>query len=684
MDIQTGLEWLEQQAQKDNSQIDSFLQNLENKDSIIKVINTENFYNDFEIFLTNSSTLEKRKLQKELQECKSENEIKSILIEHLFNEIWYNISDVKTLRDIEQQANEDNQQANEDNQQANEDEQQTINNEQQTINNEQQTINNEQQTIEIVSWLKEMEEAISARQELINDHPELATQTDKDSELYQATKSEFEQNWIIQQLKDSNHDEDFIDNYILVHTTLKEVKTNENYKDVNISFFEKAVKNLDNACNIPDTKFDNFSSKNITQTRTELFDTDIWNHSLKEAKKTNKESAIHQKTYNEIFALDENKNRDAELIEKYWKFIEDDNIKDLVKKYENNELSEQDNDTLRKWLENIKENIDNQTKDLIEEMCLIAPIQWIFACIWPELGNNFNLNKSREISNENWEITITWHIDWIPFSLHHDTTDPDARLQTSSALTKIDNNKFEIWEKFIDSPFKLPTNWDIFAIATSCITDEDITNTKDGPTYFQTLQNNICKKFDTILYKNAKHANHYIKDKIKWEKITNQYLNVLWEIKGSSIKWNIDQSNFKLYNFVDLIDSSSYISTISEKEDISHCIDSIKDVISQYWKLNKQSNRYPTIIRHFLMDKTILENTQKILNWYDIPWESIFDLFWYYTEQNSWIKTINFKQLKKDLEWKEWQESLVASMRQEDKTKKNADIDLDNAIGNIT
>ena len=83
------------------------------------------------------------------------------------------------------------------------------------------------------------------------------------------------------------------------------------------------------------------------------------------------------------------------------------------------------------------------------------------------------------------------------------------------------------------------------------------------------------------------------------------------------------------------------------------------------------------------MKKKILRRTKKILNWYDIPWESIFDLFWYYTEQNSWIKTINFKQLKKDLEWKEWQESLVASMRKDEKDKEGADIELDNAIENI-
>jgi hypothetical protein len=338
---------------------------------------------------------------------------------------------------------------------------------------------------------------------------------------------------------------------------------------------------------------------------------------------------------------------------------------------------------LRKWLESIKEDIDNQTKDLLEEMCLIAPIQWIFACIWAELGNNFELNKSREISNENWEVTITWHIDWIQFSLHHDTSDPDAHLQTSSILTNINNNKFEIWEKFENSPYKLPTNSDIFAIATSCITDWDIT-ANNASDYFKELQEKISNKFETVLYKKADHANDYIKDKIRWEKVSNQYLDILWKIKWSPLNWDIEQSNSKLYNFIDLINSTNHISTPSEKENIIKCLETIQNIISTHWKTDKQASNYPEIIRHFLMKKKILRRTKKILKGYDISWESIFDLFWYYTEQNSWIKTINFKQLQKDLEWKEWQESLVASMREDDKYKWNADLDLNNAIEKMT
>ena len=84
------------------------------------------------------------------------------------------------------------------------------------------------------------------------------------------------------------------------------------------------------------------------------------------------------------------------------------------------------------------------------------------------------------------------------------------------------------------------------------------------------------------------------------------------------------------------------------------------------------------------MNKNILKRTKKILNGFDMPWESIFDLFGYYIEQNSWIKTINFKQLKKDLEWKEWQESIVASNWQDNIYREYlADANLDNALANI-
>jgi hypothetical protein len=197
------------------------------------------------------------------------------------------------------------------------------------------------------------------------------------------------------------------------------------------------------------------------------------------------------------------------------------------------------------------------------------------------------------------------------------------------------------------------------------------------------LEKNICKKFETTLYKNTKDVNHYIWDKIKWEKISNQCLNLLWSIKWSHVNWDIEQSNSKLYNFIDLINSTNYISNISDKENISQCLDNIQNIISTHGKTDKQTTKYPKIINHFLMKKKILRRTKKILNGYDIPWESIFDLFWYYTEQNSWINIINFRQLQKDLEWKEWQESLVASMRQDDKAKEHADIDLDNVIDNM-
>lgn len=653
----------ENQSQDNISNIKIFLQNItdEKQKKLIEdtLNNSHDLAEKFDLYLKDISKVKEIKLKNKLKECNNTEEVQKIIEVFLSEETWYQV----WYHEIENNS--------------------LIQRE--TTKKEQQTTEKEQQTIEDLSWQKEMNDAISARQVLVSDPnlPDLDERTNEKSDLFQATKSEFEKNWIIQQLKDSDHDETFINKYILVHTTLKELKQNKNYKDVNISFFEKAVKNLDNACNIPDTKIDSFNTKNLTQTRTELFTDWIWNESLIKAKESNKSSKKHEDTYKQIFALNENEDTDEQLIKNYWKFIEDSTLNDLITKYNENWLSEQECDTLRKWLESTKENIDNQAKDLIEEMCLIAPIQWIFACIWPDLGNNFKLNKSREISNENWEVTITWHIDWIQFSLHHDTTDSEAHLQTSSTLTKIDNNKFEIWKKFEDSPYKLPTNWDIFTIATSCITDWDVTSAKNATEYFQLLQEKISNKFETVLYKKAEYTNDYIKDKIKWEKVSNQYLSLLWQIKWNQVNWNIEESNSKLYNFIDLMNSSNYLSSSTEKENISNCIDTIKSIVSTYWKTDKQTNKYPWLICHFLMDKKILQNTQKILKWFDVPWESILDLFWYYTEQNSWIKTINFRQLQKDLEWKVWQESLIASMRQDNENKKNADIDLENAIDNM-
>jgi hypothetical protein len=79
---------------------------------------------------------------------------------------------------------------------------------------------------------------------------------------------------VLNQLRQT-HDEQFINDYILAQTTLVELrKPNSNYEQGDISFFDNLVKKLDNACNIPDTSLSSFSSKNVAQTRTELFNDD--------------------------------------------------------------------------------------------------------------------------------------------------------------------------------------------------------------------------------------------------------------------------------------------------------------------------------------------------------------------------------------------------------------------------
>ena len=686
------MEWLEQQAKKDNSEVKSFLQNpkIKNSEKIEKVLNTENFYVELENFLNNANAIDKIKLTNQLNKCEDKEEIKSVLIENLYKETWYNINS-KIIRNISEEASsiDNDKQANIENQQANiESQQADIESQQANIESQKANIES-QKTTETVSWQKELNDAIEARLELVKGRPELHESTKKDSVLFNAKKAELEKNWVIQQLRDSNHDDDFIDNYILVHTTLKELKQNKQYNKVDFTLFEKFVKNLDNACNIPDTKFDNFSKDNIGKTRTELFDADIWNYSLREAKKLNEKSYTHQKKYNEIFSLNENVDMDAQLIKKYWRFVEDDELKDLVKRYKSNKLYEQERNTLREWLKNIKENIDNQTKDLIEEMCLIAPIQWIFACIGSDLGNKFELNKSREINNENWEFTITWHIDWIQFSLRHDTNDPEPRLQTSSILTKT-NNKFEIWERFEDSPYKLPTNWDIFTIATSCITEWNVSLTQNASDYFKLLQKKIFKKIKNNLYKKAKDATPYIKNKIEWEKVSKKAIWLIQGIKKADIWWIVFDRDEKLFNYINSVDFNVQYSGFETRQTMFNCISKIQDIIKVHTESDMKHIDYPDIIKHFLANKTIITDTEHLLKWeiYDSTnvW-TVFDLFKEY-EVNSYLndwqgKIIDRKSLWNDLNWTSSNCSLIAQKRSDKEKADTVDTDLENALNNI-
>ena len=91
----------------------------------------------------------------------------------------------------------------------------------------------------------------------------------------------------------------------------------------------------------------------------------------------------------------------------------------------------------------IKDDYDTKTKDMVEDLCIISQIKWMYRCMWE--WDNFTLNKAKEIESDKWILTLRGHIDWIDFAIRQDTTKASP-LQTSSKLAKEkestdDNNK---------------------------------------------------------------------------------------------------------------------------------------------------------------------------------------------------------------------------------------------------
>ena len=739
MEGNNPVEWLDIESNNNEkifSNIDNFLVNVKNKQLLLDVLDDESnndLKNAFEEFLGNLNPKKKILLKKDLDECTNKDEILNVIIENVYNNegysTWNNLvisidaeqetlqneqetvqNEQETLQN-EQETVQNEQQTVQNEQQTVQNEQETVQNEQQTVQNEQQTVQNEQQTVqneqqviiqwqkatienqgttensqetqENISWLEEINSAIEARLSLMRKYEWLDEKTNQNSELYQAIKSEFEEKWVIKQLKESNHDDEFISNYILVHATLHEMESNPDTYHDDISRFDEIVKNLDNACDIPDTKLDDFSSKNVNQTRKELFNESVWNKALIDRKATNIKE--HEKEYDEIFeSMDE-----AKMIKWYWKFIEDDNLKDIFIRYSKNKnrISSDEYSQLIAWIEKIKPDIDKNIKERVEEMCIISQVKWLTSCVWRNFGDSFQFNKANNIVDNEWVISINGNIDWINFSLRHDTNDAEARLQTTSILNKTENS-FSIGQNYIDSPFKLPNKDQIFDVARTCIDDNIADDFKNLDEYLQVLQDDIDKKVSNKLYKNVKFTNHYMTNKIEWEKIANKTIDLMQNIKWSAIGKEIENTNQNVFNFVDLVDFNIKNSTVNKKEKIYKCISKIQWIVSDYWNSdNVPTGKYPEIINHFVADKNCINETQKILNWYQSGWESLFDLLNHYTSNsplNEWkLKIINFNDLDKDLSGIQWDLSNSARIWEENESKKLADNILEKQLSQI-
>ena len=410
-------------------------------------------------------------------------------------------------------------------------------------------------------------------------------------------------------LEASGIDDNFIYDYILVNVTLNEVRKDPStFDETKLKEFEWAVwtlndsaklsrfdiffKSIDNSCNIADTNRSSFDTKNISQTRTELFNGSVWNESLIKAKDWNK--GEHYAIYAEMF----NDENIMTTIERYEKFFPEDTkhyLEEYKQHIKDNTLDEyektEEGQKVKETLLTIKEKVDGYTQDFIEEMCLMSHVKWMTMCMWED----FNLNKANEIKNENWVFTLNWHVDGVDFSLRHDAKNPDARLQTSSKFSvNADKNSFTIWAewKFTDSNFKLPSQGEVFELVTQrvkvamdkgWVLDNAWSKEEFLKAMSNDLQNDIMWRMD-VAYKDTEMTHHYITNKVRSEKIVD---NASWLIKSinpteTTLPWEISESsNPKLFNFTKILNFNLENSTPEEKDKLDRSITQIKRIIAE-------------------------------------------------------------------------------------------------------
>ena len=720
----SDLEWhLDIGIQTWSPQVDNFSKELSdflsddkftNKEQISNILKlNSDLKNGFEEFLKTANNRLKIKCKKDLQNCKTEEEIKSIILENLpewykiwntdvveNEEIWWDewVDSESSLIDITDQADQDEEKANQDEEKAD------------------QKIEQADQNKKLENAKEKMILAYEYRDFLADLYPNLNDKTWPWTDLYEQTKVKLQEQWLLENVNviwEKLWDKDFVNKYILLQATLKELKTNSTDYDKNhISYFDKVVKDLNNSCNIPDTNFDSFSGENISQTRTELFNSDIWNESLIKAKESNRSSRDYSEVFQEMWF--------EEALAKYGRFLQGD-LKEFYNQYKNNpeirdkiswmrsnsnptdediQLYNKYNELYwalmwKEWQPWIKDTMENQTKDLMEELCIISQIKWMYMCMWKDLWNDFDLNKANEIQSDNWVLILNGHIDGVNFAIRQDTNNPEARLQTSLKLNKSpDWNSFTIWweNNFVDSNFILPSQNEVFATiketVKSWISLEDYDNPSE---YFENLQSTIMWNM-TEKYADTQYVHHYMKDKVQGEKVVDSATWLIQKIKPSEdFSKPINQANSgKMYDFMKIINFNIENSTADEKDKLNQCISKIWDITDSYRQNNWNDGwfKYPPIIENFLKNKTWLAwwNEENRL-WL------VFDLFSFYNEHSQdtrsnkewtdWVPSkIVINDLYRDLiessnDNNESQQSLVSVQRNESNDNLVASIDSD-------
>lgn len=683
------VDWQEQENRLENGTIDAinfpnvadffWKYESENKNDVVDILlKDSNLFNILEEFLGNKNIkmFDKIQFKKALKNCTSYDKIKWLIAEKSLN--WYRITWKTSKEDLNNNSDISNEADNDINKNG------WIT---EILDSKEEDLKNKKRSA--IGWLnenlakdlldnavdldskadekdKEKETskerkkvfentllAIAERKKLTKKYEWLDEKTNKDSKYYVELKQKFEVNWTLNHLKQQNYDDEFIDNYIVLQATLYELKNNRDniYSQDDISTFDKSVKSLDNELKVKDTNLDSFSPENVTETRQELFNSDVWNNELIEAKGESKDE--HASEYEKLLTMD-----DKESISNYWKFITDSASKDIYDRYEKDEeLSDEEYNQLKWMIDKIKLQMDEKTKDLVEELCIISQINWMSKCIWNMFEDQFAFNKAEEVKNNDWVIVIEWHVDWVDFYLRQDTKNPDARLQTSSSILK-DDNSYNIWDNFENSPFILPTKDEVFNIAKQSILSWEALSKASTPAeYVKLLQQNIMEDMDW-LYSDTNLAHHYMEDKIKQEKVVKNTIWLLDDLSNSTIMWQVDNTNKNLFDFIKLMDFNARNSTVEEKKSLDGCITEIRELVNKYWNSSEkpESWNYPKILEKFLMDDKVLDDTKnQIDNWIS-SWNTLFNLFDFYKNTSDWRKDsewymIDFTALKKDLSW---------------------------------
>lgn len=644
-------------------------------DQIKDVLGDSNFgfASWFEDFLRKADMNQKIKVKKELADCKTKENVISVISKYAWlkteeKELWNmnneNAESMKAKEGVAGDGKKDDNEGDEDMLEG-----------KGVVAGDGKKREKSEMNYKDLEDLKE--KAKQKREELLKDQPKIAEEIEKKAaEIKNNIQVPPE---IKKQLKKSGYNEDFINEYILSKVTLSEVKKNPVFEPNKVKEFEWLVwelddwlrlnsldvflKNIDNACNVADTRLSSFSSnENLSQTRHELFYDSVWNEDLIALKSSNiemrNENSDGKGDYEKMFP----EMSEEDMVKTYWKFLSKSkwaqHYLDEYNERMNGPQAEKEKYMKTKnykdfieTIKNIKTSVDNKTKDLMEELCIISQIKWMYMCMgeW----DNFELNKSKEINNENWILTLKGHVDWVDFAIRHDTT-KESPLETSTSLRK-EWNDFLIGQSFKDSNFILPTQDMIFNVAIESVTKDWALKDASSPKDYIKLQQEKFMNRINKMYDKTKYAHDYMEEQVKWEKIVNKTVSLIRNLWDAEPWHSVTEANKNLYDFVSLMNFNLEYSTPHEKEKLDKILTNVINITSQAKESpdSPELKAYPNLITNYLIGN--LSNTKNILSGGKSEWETIFDLFKIYRNTAASERSdgksymINFDELLNDL-----------------------------------